>query len=56
VCEKKGKDYVNEIVSLIRGKYAGSSGIIYCMTKKETESLVKELRKKKVNCDYYHAS
>ena len=53
--EKKGKDYVDDIVGLLKGKYKQKSGIIYCMTRKETEKLTKELKKKSIKCDYFHA-
>ena len=54
---KKTKDYINEIAKIIKEDYNHESGLIYCSTKKNCESMAKELKTKyKISCEYYHAS
>ncbi len=36
-------------------KQNGGSGIIYCLSRKETERLANKLKESGLNCDYYHA-
>lgn len=50
----KKKEKLNEIRALI-GEHEGESGIIYCLSRKETEALAKELRQFGLNTAAYHA-
>ena len=56
LCQKKGsgRDLRKELSDYLRRR-AGESGIIYCMTRKNTESLAKYLRGKGVKAAAYHA-
>jgi superfamily II DNA helicase RecQ len=45
-----------EIAKLIRSRFEGESGIIYCLTKNECENVANILKKNyQIKCDYYHA-
>ena len=47
---------LDEMVRIIRTDYAdGSSGIVYCWSKKDCENLTKELIKNRVSAGTYHA-
>ena len=56
VCQKKGagRDLRGEIVDYLRRR-PGDSGIIYCMTRKNVESLAEFLRGKGIQAEAYHA-
>lgn len=47
------KQRMNEIESLIR-KYKNDSGIIYCTSKKTTESVAQKLNAAGIECAFYH--
>uniref|UniRef100_A0A0N5AWY6 ATP-dependent DNA helicase n=1 Tax=Syphacia muris TaxID=451379 RepID=A0A0N5AWY6_9BILA len=49
------EEVLNEIVSLIKGRFQDKSGIIYCFTRKECEDIATTLRKKGVKAAHYHA-
>ena len=54
---KKSKGFIEQIAKFIKEEYPNDSGLIYCSTKKNCESMAKELKTKhKINCDFYHAS
>lgn len=56
ICQKKGagRDLRNEILDYLRRR-PGESGIIYCMTRKNVESLAEFLRGKGIQAEAYHA-
>ena len=56
IAQKKGagRDLRKELVDYIRRR-AGHSGIIYCMTRKNVESLAEFLRGKGIKAEAYHA-
>lgn len=56
IAQKKGagRDLRKEIVDYLRRR-AGESGIIYCMTRKNVESLAEFLRGKGIKAEAYHA-
>jgi len=54
--EQKKKNCMKEIAELIRSKYRNQSGIIYCLSRKECETLCDNLRQEKISCTYYHGS
>jgi ATP-dependent DNA helicase RecQ len=56
ICQKKGagRDLRGEIVDYLRRRN-GESGIIYCMTRKNVESLAEHLRSKGIQAEPYHA-
>lgn len=56
ICQKKGagRDLRGEIVDYLRRRN-GESGIIYCMTRKNVESLAEHLRSKGIQVEPYHA-
>ena len=54
---QKTKGYIEEIADFIKEKFPHDSGLIYCSTKKNCESMAKELKTKhKIKCEFYHAS
>ncbi|VIO89491.1 ATP-dependent DNA helicase, RecQ family protein [Brugia malayi] len=57
VCQKPSSDaeFVDILVELIKTRFAGLSGIIYCFSRKECEELTKSLRAKGVKASHYHA-
>ncbi|CAH2049050.1 unnamed protein product, partial [Iphiclides podalirius] len=55
VLPKRPKLVNQEIAKLIKGKYFRDSGIIYCLSRKECESLTLELRKVGIQAAAYHA-
>lgn len=41
---------------MLRTRFRGKSGIIYCISRKECEKLAEVLSKNySIKCDYYHA-
>ena len=55
VHEKKGKQHLNEIIELIKRQWKKQSGIIYCLSQKETEDVASELECKGIRARAYHA-
>ena len=52
--EVKGKD--QDLANLLKLRFKGKCGIIYCISKKECERLNEVLRRNyKISCDFYHA-
>jgi RecQ family ATP-dependent DNA helicase len=52
----KNKGTELEIVSFINTRHAGQSGIIYCLSKKDCETMAAKLQGKyRINAAYYHA-
>jgi ATP-dependent DNA helicase Q1 len=55
---EKGEEVISDIVKWIQGHHPGSSGIIYCLSKKDThvvcEGIVKESNGR-IKCGVYHA-
>lgn len=49
-----GKDKLNALTDFIR-RHPGESGIVYCLSRKNTESLAEELRRKGFDAEAYHA-
>ena len=50
------KNLEDDLSQLIKGRFNNKSGIIYCISRKDCETLAGNLQKKyKVKCDYYHA-
>ncbi len=41
--KEKTENVLNDIARLIRSKYTGESGIVYCLTKKDAEQVAEEL-------------
>jgi len=48
-------DDVNTIASFIKKLGEGSKCIVYCKTRKDTESIATRLKSHKINCEHYHA-
>uniref|UniRef100_A0A0R3RRP8 ATP-dependent DNA helicase n=1 Tax=Elaeophora elaphi TaxID=1147741 RepID=A0A0R3RRP8_9BILA len=57
VCPKplSDVDFVDILAALIRARFKGVSGIIYCFSRKECEELAKSLRAKGIKASHYHA-
>ncbi|KAF9031708.1 ATP-dependent DNA helicase [Hymenopellis radicata] len=49
------KKQVKVLADWIHERHSGDTGIVYCRTKKETETLCKELQALDITCDFYHA-
>lgn len=55
VLEKKPKKMIENMVDFIKGKYQRASGIIYCTSIKDVESVAEDLRKNhRLSCEIYH--
>ncbi|XP_013387977.1 Bloom syndrome protein homolog [Lingula anatina] len=52
---KKGKSLMNEMINLIKTKFSKQSGIIYCLSRKECETVSSELQKAGITSQPYHA-
>src|SRR5690606_12505822 len=52
---KKTQDSIDDIVCFINTKYPKQSGIIYCLSRKDCETLAEILKSKGLNAEYYHA-
>jgi ATP-dependent DNA helicase Q1 len=49
-------ELLNDIASWIKGNFPnGESGIVYCLTRKDTESTAEELSQRGIACAAYHA-
>ncbi|XP_046959469.1 Bloom syndrome protein homolog isoform X2 [Vanessa cardui] len=55
VLEKTPKDVNKDIIKVIRQRFSGLSGIVYCLWRKECEALALELRKAGLQAAAYHA-
>ena len=55
--KKKIKNIAKDLSEILNERFKNKSGIIYCISKKECESLCKELKTQHgIKCDFYHAS
>ena len=52
---KKSKNSINELASFIKEKYPLSSGIVYCLSRKDCEKVCEELSRNGISCAFYHA-
>ncbi|ETS87932.1 hypothetical protein PFICI_01760 [Pestalotiopsis fici W106-1] len=52
---RKEKGTVNLIAELINGKYAGKTGIVYTLSRKNAESTAKKLQAQEIAAHHYHA-
>ena len=55
VLQKSGVKTVNEIIQLIKSKFSRSSGIIYCLSRKDTDTMAQKLNVAKIKAVSYHA-
>ncbi|KAI5643931.1 recQ zinc-binding domain-containing protein [Phthorimaea operculella] len=55
IMEKKPKSVNQEIATIIREKFFRASGIVYCLSRKECETLCDDLRKAGIQAAPYHA-
>jgi bloom syndrome protein len=54
--KKTFKNINDDLVQLLRTRFKGKSGIIYCISRKDCEKLSETLRcNYKIKCDFYHA-
>jgi len=47
---------MDKICSVISSRFTGQSGIIYCLSQKETEEVASQLRKRQIAAHCYHAN
>ncbi|KUI66826.1 ATP-dependent DNA helicase hus2/rqh1 [Cytospora mali] len=52
----KEKQPVDRIAELINERYHGKTGIVYTLSRKQTEQIAKKLREHGVRADHYHAA
>lgn len=55
VSQKKGASTLNDIIALIKAKYAKYSGIIYCLSRKDCETTAEKLQFANIKAICYHA-
>ena len=54
--KKSFKNMNDDLVSLLKNRFKGRSGIIYCISRKECEKLSEVLKRNyQIKCDFYHA-
>lgn len=51
-----GKDVIDDIAKFIKKEYPTESGIIYCFSRNEAESVAKELKAKGISTGFYHST
>jgi bloom syndrome protein len=52
---KKGKSVIKEIVTLIKAKFPRDSGIVYCLSRKECDTVASDLSSASIKALAYHA-
>ena len=52
---KKPKSLTTEVINLINSKFRGQSGIVYCLSRRECDSVSQDLRKAGIPAQSYHA-
>ncbi|XP_042866090.1 Bloom syndrome protein homolog isoform X3 [Penaeus japonicus] len=55
VIPKKGKKITTEVAAIIKAKYPGQSGIVYCLSRKECDSTADDLARAGIKAVSYHA-
>ena len=55
VREKKGKACLKEIIELVKKEHLRHSGIVYCLSRKECDSVAQELNGAGLRAVAYHA-
>ncbi|CAH2086607.1 unnamed protein product [Euphydryas editha] len=55
VLEKKSKTINTDIINIIRERFSGLSGIVYCLSRKECEGLALEICRAGIRAAAYHA-
>lgn len=55
VLPKKGKKITTEVSAIIKAKYAGQSGIVYCLSRKECDTTADDLARAGIKAVSYHA-
>ena len=55
IVENKGKNTFANMVNLIHTKYARASGIVYCLSRKDCDSVASKLQSEKIKAIAYHA-
>ncbi|CDW77889.1 dna helicase [Stylonychia lemnae] len=54
--KKAIKDITVDLVNMLKTRFRGKSGIIYCISKNDCQVLSEKLRRNHdINCDFYHA-
>lgn len=53
--KSSGSQTVNDIIQLIRTKFSKSSGIVYCLTRKDSDSMAEKLKIGNIKAVSYHA-
>jgi bloom syndrome protein len=55
VTHKSGPKTLNDIIALIKSKFNRSSGIIYCLSRKDCDSTAEKLKLSNIKAVSYHA-
>nr|CAD7429313.1 unnamed protein product [Timema monikensis] len=55
VLPKKGKSITKDIIELIKAKFSRSSGIVYCLSRKECDNVARDLKQAGIKAGPYHA-
>ena len=51
----QAEEQIEEMATLIKEKYQKQSGIIYCFSRKDVDTIAKELQERKISAFPYHA-
>ncbi|XP_070551110.1 ATP-dependent DNA helicase Q1-like isoform X1 [Ptychodera flava] len=52
---RKHEQFLEEVSNLLKGKFKGQSGIVYCFSKKEAEKVADDLKQRGIRALPYHA-
>nr|CAD7576275.1 unnamed protein product [Timema californicum] len=55
VLPKKGKSITKDIIELIKAKFSRSSGIVYCLSRKECDNVARDMKQAGIKAGPYHA-
>nr|CAD7437742.1 unnamed protein product [Timema bartmani] len=55
VLPKKGKSITKDIIELVKAKFSRSSGIVYCLSRKECDNVARDLKQAGIKAGPYHA-
>ena len=55
IVQRKKKNHLNDLISFIRTKHSGKTGIVYCNARLRCEKVAAELRENGIKAAHFHA-